>query len=75
MTVARAVISSVPSIAGPTPPTSAGSTLGGIGLALYMLGWWVQAGASWWVLAAVGLAAALALGGPLFARPKRQSES
>jgi hypothetical protein len=48
--------------------------LGGIGLALYMLGWWVEAGASWWVLAAVGGAAALALGGPLFARPKRRSE-
>ena len=31
MTVARAVISSVPSTAGPIPPTPAGSTFGGIG--------------------------------------------
>ena len=32
MTVARAVISIVPSTAGPIPPTFAGSTCGGIGL-------------------------------------------
>ena len=31
MTVARAVISIVPSTAGPKPPTPAGSTFGGIG--------------------------------------------
>ena len=32
MTVARAVISIVPSTAGPMPPTFAGATFGGIGL-------------------------------------------
>jgi LPXTG-motif cell wall-anchored protein len=36
--------------------------LGGIGLALCLLGWWVDSGSSWWVLLAIGGAAALIVG-------------
>jgi hypothetical protein len=33
--------------------------LGGIGVALYFLAWWIDSGLGWWVLAAGGGAAAL----------------
>lgn len=40
----------------------------GIGVVLYFLGWWVDSGMGWWVLALVGGAAALvALGFFVFA--------
>jgi hypothetical protein len=36
--------------------------LGSIGVTLYLIGWWLDAGASWWVLAAIAGAAVLLFG-------------
>jgi hypothetical protein len=47
--------------------------LGGIGLALYLVGWWLDSGASWWVLAAVAAAAAVVVGSTFILLSKRRT--
>ncbi len=44
--------------------------LGSIGLALYFVAWWVDAGAPWWALALAGVAAVAAFGAYTFAPRK-----
>jgi len=35
------------------------SFLGGIGVVLYFIGWWIDSGLGWWVLAVTGTGAAV----------------
>jgi hypothetical protein len=47
--------------------------LGGIGLALYLVAWWLDSGASWTVLVAVAVAAGILLGSVYFLLSKRRT--
>lgn len=45
----------------------------GIGLALYLVSWWVDSRSSWWVLAAMGAAALLLFIGSFFVGTKKDA--
>src|SRR5947209_12611860 len=47
--------------------------LGGIGLALYLVAWWLDSGASWWVLVGMAAAAGVLLGSTFFLLSKRRT--
>lgn len=47
--------------------------LGGIGLALYFVGWWIDSRTSWWVLALAGVGAALFLFAGFFRPSKKKT--
>jgi hypothetical protein len=47
--------------------------LGGIGLALYLVAWWLDSGTSWAVLVAVGAAAVVLVGSTFVFLSKRRT--
>jgi hypothetical protein len=47
--------------------------LGGIGLALYLIGWWLDSGASWGVLVAIAVGAGVILGSTFLLLSKRRT--
>jgi hypothetical protein len=47
--------------------------LGGIGLALYLVGWWLDSGASWWVLIGVAAGGGVLVGSTFLLLSKRRT--